>query len=228
MKVDVSDKGQCDEFVSQISKKFKKIDALINNAGIIGPKNLFDLNDWNSWKYAIDVNLFGSAYLIYKILPFMKKRGKGAIIQLSGGGASNPLPNMSAYAASKAAIVRFIETISIELLQYNITANCIAPGPLNTQILEEFISAGPQSLGEKFYQKALNQKKTGGAPMHKTVELCIELVSRNSSMVTGKLISSIWDDWSNFNNFAEELKNSDVYTIRRITAKDRNYEWGDL
>ncbi len=227
-KLDVSNPNQCDIFVNHVMKEFKIIDALINNAGIIGPKNVFDSCDWNSWKYAIDVNLFGSAYLIYKFLPYMKKRKKGSIIQLSGGGATKPFPNMSAYAASKAAIVRFIETLAVELMPYDITANCVAPGALNTQILDEFISAGPKALGEKFYEGVLKQKETGGAPMHKAVQLCIELISGNSSMITGKLISAIWDDWWNFNEFAEELKNSDVYTIRRITAKDRNYSWGDL
>lgn len=226
--IDISIEAQCDKAIEYFFESFNKIDILINNAGIIGPKGLFDNSEWLQWKYAMNVNFYGSVYLIFRFLPHFKKQRSGSIIQLSGGGATSPLPNMTAYAASKAALIRFIETISIELKPFNITANSIAPGPLNTSILEEFIEAGPEKIGKEFYQKVLKQKETGGAPLKKAVDLCIYLASDNAPKVTGKLISALWDDWENFKDFFHELDNSDVYTIRRITAKDRSFSWGDL
>ena len=113
-----------------------------------------------------------------------------------------------------------------ELEDFNIKANCIAPGPLNTNMLDEYLNAGPEKIGLDFYRKVKNQKESGGAPSEKAVNLCIYLGYELSPFVTGKLISAIWDDWSNIDSFLEELSNSDVYSLRRITAKDRNFNWG--
>ena len=226
--IDLSKEDQCEKAVEYFFHNFTKVDILINNAGIIGPKGPLENSNWLEWKYAMNINLFGSIYLIFKFLPHFKEQNSGTIIQLSGGGATSPLPYMSAYATSKAALIRFIETISLELKEFNITANSIAPGPLNTRILDEFLEAGPKNVGEEFYKKALLQKETGGAPLKKAVDLCLYLASETSPKVTGKLISAIWDDWENIKEFFDELKDSDVYTIRRITAKDRSFSWGDL
>ena len=75
--------------------------------------------------------------------------------QISGGGATNPMPLLSAYAVSKAAVIRFMETLSAEVSQFGIEVNAIAPGPLNTRLLDEVILAGPQLVGEIFFNKAL-------------------------------------------------------------------------
>ena len=89
----------------------------------------------------------------------MKKRKKGKIIILSGGGATKPMPNFSAYAASKAAVVRFGETLAEELRDYNIDVNMIAPGSLNTTFMEQAIEAGPKKAGKQFYEQMIKQKK---------------------------------------------------------------------
>ena len=82
------------------------------------------------------VNLFGSVLCCRAVLPHFRANGYGKIIQLSGGGATSPLPRLSAYAASKAAIVRFAETLAEELRGTGIDVNAIAPGALNTRLLE--------------------------------------------------------------------------------------------
>ena len=74
----------------------------------------------------------------------LQAHGYGKIIQLSGGGATNPLPRLSAYAASKAAIVRFAETLALEVKAFGIDVNAIAPGALNTRMLDEVLAAGPR------------------------------------------------------------------------------------
>ena len=227
-KIDISKEDQCDELLNFYFNSFDGIDVLVNNAGVIGPKGKFDQINWNEWKYAIEVNLYGSIYLIYKFLPFLKKNNSGSIIQLSGGGATSPFPYISAYAASKCGIVRFIESLAIELRDYNIKANCIAPGPLNTSMLDEYLEAGAKNIGLDFYKKVKLQKERGGAPIEKAVNLAIYLACEESPFITGKLISALWDDWENIDLFLQELSNSDVYTLRRIIAKDRNFNWGDL
>ena len=226
--IDISDTKDIDYLLEQIELNFNKVDILVNNAGTIGPIGNFENLNWEDWLYANNVNFIGSAYLIKELIPKFKSNNYGKIIQISGGGATSPLPNQSIYAASKAAIVRLVETIARELDDFNITANCIAPGQLNTKILQEYIDAGAQKLGDSFYKKVLSTRDKGGAPIHKAVNLALYLASDHSPKISGKLFSAIWDDWENMNQFSEELKMSDVYTLRRITAKDRSFDWGDL
>ena len=224
---DVSKEQDATKVVSRALEEFGDLHVLVNNAGIYGPKGFVEEVDWSAWKRAIDVNLFGSVLMARAILPFFKSKKRGKIIQISGGGATAPLPFLSSYAASKAAIVRFVETLADEVKEYSIDVNSVAPGALNTRLLDEVIGAGPLKVGEKFYKRALEQKSTGGVPLAYGAELAVFLGSEASNKITGRLISAVWDDWSSWPNHVGDLENSDVYTLRRITGKDRNMEWGD-
>jgi len=201
------------------------IDILVNNAGVYGPKGPVERIDWEEWVRAININLLGSVLMCRAVVPHMKKQEYGKIVQLSGGGATNPLPNLSAYAVGKAGIVRFIETLAMEVAEYSIDANAVAPGALNTRMLDEIIDSGPTSVGQSFYAKALEQKASGGAGLEKGSELAVYLGSAASDGISGKLISAIWDPWVNLAEYRSELNGSDIYTLRRIVPEDRGAEW---
>ena len=225
--VDLSRMDDVRDFCQRLQEKYTHLDVLINNAGIYGPKGYIEKVNWDEWVKAIEINLFGSILLCRAVIPYFKKKNKGKIIQLSGGGAASPLPLISSYAVSKAAIVRFVENLSEEVKNYNIDINAIAPGPLNTGMLKEVLKAGPQKVGKEFYKKSLKQKETGGTPFSKVCELILFLGSKYSDGIRGKLISALWDDWKNWVNYKQLLQNSDAYTLRRIVGKDRGFEWGD-
>jgi 3-oxoacyl-[acyl-carrier protein] reductase len=224
---DVSKESDVEKIVAATVQKFGRIDILVNNAGVYGPKGSIDEVDWMQWVSAIQINLMGSVLMCRAVLPYFKRQKSGKIIQLSGGGATNPLPFISAYAVSKAAIIRFCETLAEEVREFQIDVNAIAPGPLNTRMLNEVLEAGPEKVGASFYQKAIKQKKQGGAPLSKGAELAVFLAANESDGITGKLISALWDDWENFPSHKPQLDQSDVYTLRRIVAKDRGFAWGD-
>ena len=224
---DVSSIQQIKKLVLKTLNKFKKIDILVNNAGTYGPKGNIEKINWNQWERTIKVNLLGSAFLSRELISHFKKNKKGKIIQLSGGGASTPLPFISGYAVSKAAIVRFVENISHEVKSYNIDINAVAPGPLNTAMLDEVLKAGPKKVGKEMYKKSLDQKKSGGTSFDKVTDLILFLSSKKSDGISGKLISALWDNWKSWPNYKKVLKNKDVYTLRRITGRDRGYKWGD-
>ncbi len=224
---DVSSFDQVKQLIQTAIKKLKRIDVLVNNAGIYGPMGYFEKTNWDEWVKSIQINLFGSILLCRTVIPHFKKNNKGKIIQLSGGGAASPLPFISSYAVSKAAIVRFVENLSEEVKNYNIDINAVAPGPLNTGMLEEVLKAGPKKVGREFYNKSLKQKETGGTAFNKVCELILFLGSKYSDGIRGKLISALWDDWKNWINYKQLLKNSDTYTLRRIIGRDRGFEWGD-
>jgi NAD(P)-dependent dehydrogenase (short-subunit alcohol dehydrogenase family) len=227
MQADVSDMQSVEKLVKAAQQRFGHIDILVNNAGIYGPMGFIEDIDWSLWIKAIEINLFGSILMCRSVLPAMKAQKKGKIIQLSGGGATNPMRNISAYAVSKAAIVRFAETLAEEVRDFNIDVNAIAPGALNTRMLDEVLAAGPEKAGQAFYEKSVKQKESGGAGFTKGAELAVFLASDASSGITGKLISAVWDNWEHWPEHREALRTSDVYTLRRITGKDRCFPWGD-
>lgn len=227
MAIDVARPDDVRTVVDATLSRFGQIDALVNNAGIYGPMGMIETVDWMQWVKTIEVNLLGSVQMCQAVLPTMKARGKGKIIQISGGGATNPLPGLSAYAASKAAIVRFTETLAEEVRGDGIEVNAVAPGALNTRLLDEVLAAGSEKVGAAFFAKAVKQKESGGTPLTIGAELAVFLASDQSNGITGKLISAVWDDWKAWPEHLEELRSSDVYTLRRIAGRDRGLEWGD-
>ena len=104
----------------------------------------------------------------------------------------------------------------------------MAPGPVNTRMLNEVLAAGPQIVGKKFYQKSLKQLKDGGTDIKKIVSLIDFLSSDQSNGITGKLISALWDNWIDFKKHRKILKKSDVGTLRRVTGRDRKLNFFDI
>ena len=222
---DVAESEAVDALIDFAIDRMGRIDILVNNAGIYGPKGPTDSVDWAQWVQAINVNLLGSVLMCRAVITHMKRQGYGKIVQLSGGGATNPLPNLSSYAVSKAGIVRFIETLAIEAAEYAIDANAIAPGALNTRMLDEILASDPEAVGKEFYERALQQKASGGAGLEKGARLAVFLGSAGSDGITGKLISAIWDPWEELDRYKADLEDSDIYTLRRIVPSDRGLDW---
>ncbi len=225
---DVSNPADVDRLISESLAVFPQVHILVNNAGVYGPKGRIEDVDWEEWVKAVEINLFGSIRVARALLPHLRAHHYGKIIQLSGGGATGPLPFISAYAASKAAIVRFMETLAEEVKQEGVDVNSIAPGALNTRLLDEVLQAGPGRVGQAFYERAQKQKAEGGVPLERGAQLAVFLASAASDGITGKLISAIWDPWADFPKHLEDLQNTDIYTLRRIVPKDRGQLWGDL
>lgn len=228
MRADVSKPEDVEQIASRAQAVFPQIHILVNNAGVYGPKGRIEDVDWDKWVLAMNVNLLGSILVARAFLPHFRKNKYGKIIQLSGGGATAPLPFISAYAASKAAIVRFAETLAEEVKEDGIDVNSIAPGALNTRLLDEVLEAGPEKVGRTFYEKSLKQKNEGGAPLERGAELSVFLASASSDGITGKLISAVWDPWEKFPGHLDEMKKTDIYTLRRIVPKDRGMDWGEV
>jgi NAD(P)-dependent dehydrogenase (short-subunit alcohol dehydrogenase family) len=223
---DVSDPDEVGSLVTAATERFPALSILVNNAGVYGPKgSIWDV-DWREWVQAIEINLFGSVLAARTLVPHLRRVGQGKIIQLSGGGATSPLPGLSAYAASKSAIVRLVETLALELREDHVDVNAIAPGALNTRLLDEVIAAGPEKVGKAFHERAVQQQHSGGTPLERGAELAVWLASPASDGITGKLLSALWDPWRELPSHRADL-DSDVYTLRRIVPADRGLGWGD-
>ncbi|MBI4385972.1 MAG: SDR family oxidoreductase [Elusimicrobia bacterium] len=224
---DISKTREVDALVRSALKTFPALDILVNNAGIYGPLGPIEDIPWKQWVRALEINLLGPTYLCRALVPHLKRLGHGKIINLSGGGATNPMPRMSSYGASKAGFMRLSETLAEELRGTGIDVNAVAPGPLNTRFLDEVLDAGPEKVGAPFYEKARRQKQDGGAPLEKGAALCVFLASQESDGLTGKLLSALWDPWETLPRRLDELSRTDIYTLRRIVPKDRGLGWGE-
>jgi 3-oxoacyl-[acyl-carrier protein] reductase len=223
MQMDVSRSDEVQRTVAEVEGQFGRIDVLVCNAGIYGPKGSIEQVEWAEWVRAIEINLLGTVLCCRAVVPVMRRGGGGRIIAISGGGATQPLPRLSAYAASKAAVVRFIETLAEEVREDGIMANAVAPGALNTRLLDEVLEAGPERVGAAFYERALRQKQNGGTPLEVGADLVAFLASPASGRVTGRLLAAVWDNWRALPEQDERLESSDVYTLRRILPSDRGW-----
>jgi 3-oxoacyl-[acyl-carrier protein] reductase len=224
---DVANETQVNELVAFALRELKSLDALVLNAGIYGPMGPTESVSLAEWRRALEINLFGVLLPCRAVIPHFKKLGRGKIVVLSGGGATNPLPNISSYAASKAAVVRLMETLAEELKSFHVDVNAIAPGALATRLVDEVLAAGPEKVGAAFFEKNKNWKENGAVPLELGASLAVYLASAESDGITGKLISAQWDPWKDMQKHRDELAKSDIYCLRRIVPEDRGKNWGN-
>lgn len=212
---DVSHREYVERAVSQALETFDRVDVLVNNAGVQPPIGPLWQNDADEWMRAVAVNLFGPMLCIKAVLPGMMERKRGKIVNLSGGGATGPRPNFGAYAASKAALVRLTETLAMELAPYNIQINALAPGAINTRMLDQVLAAGELAGAE--LAQAQRRTERGGASIERAAQLAVFLASADSDGLTGKLVAAPHDDWQTWDAARiAALNESPWYTLRRI------------
>jgi len=212
----VSKKEDVERVVRSTMHEFGKVDVLVNNAGILGPVGPVVDNDVEEWIRTININLIGTFLCTKMVLPIMIERRRGKIINLSGGGATGPRPRFSAYAASKAAVVRFTETLAEEVKEFNIQVNAIAPGALSTRMHNQVLAVG-EAAGDEELALSRRVKEGRGTPFEVPAGLAVFLASDESDGLTGRLISAVWDDWRGMSKERiEEIMGRELYTLRRI------------
>jgi NAD(P)-dependent dehydrogenase (short-subunit alcohol dehydrogenase family) len=204
------------------------LDALINNAATQGPIGPVWTNDWEEWLTAVQVDLIAPVNLCRTLLSRLGQDGRrGKVINISGGGATGPRASFSAYAVAKTGLVRFTEILAAELRGRPIDVNAVAPGAMRTGMTDAILEAGEAMAGPDELAAAVRIADRSDAPvMAKAAALCAFLCSSASDGVSGKLIAAQWDPWEDFPLLREEFQDTDIYTLRRITPRDRGRLWG--
>jgi NAD(P)-dependent dehydrogenase (short-subunit alcohol dehydrogenase family) len=212
LRADVRELDELAHAVERLRSSFGGLDILIAAAGVQGPIGPFLSSKPKAWNETVEINLIGVANACRVALPPMIEKRSGKIILISGGGAANARPNFTAYAASKAAVVRFGENLAAEVGDHNIQVNIMAPGAVYSTMTDEVLRAGEEKAGRKEIEDAENVRITGGVPMEKQIALALFLASQRSNHISGKLIH-VNDDWK---RFEQENMKSELYTLRRV------------
>jgi 3-oxoacyl-[acyl-carrier protein] reductase len=219
---DVAEWSDVERAAAEVAAAWPQIDGLVACAGLQGEVGPAMSADPARWSATIRANLDGTYYAIRALHPLLARTPRRAkIVAFSGGGATKPRTNFSAYGVAKTGVVRLIETLAEELRGQPIDLNSIAPGAINTRLTDEVLALGAGVVGEAEFAAAQKQKATGGASLEQALDLVEWLLSPASDGVSGRLIAAPWDPWATLGAHAAELAASDIYTLRRITPEER-------
>jgi NAD(P)-dependent dehydrogenase (short-subunit alcohol dehydrogenase family) len=214
-KLDVRRRKNVESVVAQVKRRFGLVNVLVNCSGILGPIGATHEVAVEHWLRTFEINLMGSFYLVRTVLPSMLTAGRGKIIQFSGGGAAYGRPFFTAYGASKAALVRFTESLAAELRDTNIDTNAIAPGPVKSRMWDE-LRAGGAAGGPSALEELQKMDSTGGVPAERAAALALFLASDRSNGLTGRLISAVHDKWEDLGPRISDIASTDAWTLRRV------------
>lgn len=209
----VEDRAFCTAAVAKTEAALGPLSVLVNAAGIQGPIGLLDTLDPPAIEHTMRVNFFGTVWMMQAALPGMAARRAGAVINVSGGGATSPRERFAAYAASKIAVVRVSEIAALEYAHRGIRVNAVSPGAVNTRMTDE-IEAAAELAGSAAQREAREQRESGGVDPRTPASLIAWLASDAAAHLNGRLVSAVRDDWRELiaNGRAPE---PDAMTLRR-------------
>ena len=166
LKCDVSKHSEVKTLVDVSVKRFRRIDVLVNNAGIVYFKSIMDTTE-EEWDKTIDTNLKGVFLFTKEVLPYMIQNKSGVIINVSSGAGKYGFPNLSTYCASKFGVIGLTESVAKEVTDYNVKIMAICPGGVDTKMIKDIVKVGynasnrnlikPEEVANKIYDMIFNQ-----------------------------------------------------------------------
>jgi len=142
--------------LGETSRQSPRVDILVNNAGYLGRYQPFEQFDPAEWHHILQVNLVGVFEVTRQILPLMRRAGQGRIVNMGSLAGKEGLPNLAAYSAASAGVIAFTKALSREVCDTEIRVNCVAPGPIDTELIRRLgpdvvntmVTASPLSVWE--------------------------------------------------------------------------------
>ena len=219
---DVSQWRAVEGVATEVRATWKHLDAIIHCAGTQGAVGEAMTVDPTEWANTVRSNIEGAYFILRAFFPLLgSTQSRSKVILFSGGGASKPRPNFSAYGCAKTALVRLVETLAEEWKQFPIDINIVAPGAINTAMTREVISLGPAKSGREEYARATKQLDSGGDSIENVEVMIRFLLSRQSDGITGRFLSAQWDRIEQLLPARDSLAMSDLYTLRRVASGGR-------
>ena len=189
---DASNENQVSIFFKQISKKTKKIDALINNVGIAGPTGTIEKLKSKDWEQTLKINVISHFYFSRLAIPMLKKNKSGTIINFSSSAGIFGFPLRSPYAASKWAVVGITKTMAMELGKFNIRVNAICPGTIKGDRMRRVIRDKAKFL--KVSKKSVEKEFVSMTSLNNWIyeedigKMSCFLISDDAARISGQII----------------------------------------
>ena len=189
---DASNENDVKNLFKQISKKTKKIDALINNVGIAGPTGTIETLKSRDWEQTLKINVISHFYFTKLAIPMLKKNKGGSIVNLSSGAGIMGFPLRSPYAASKWAVIGITKTLAMELGKFKIRVNAICPGTIKGDRMVRVIKDKAKFL--KVSKKSIEKDFVSMASMNCWIyeedigKTCSFLISSDGERISGQTI----------------------------------------
>ena len=189
---DASDEDDVSNFFSQVNRKTKKVDALINNVGVAGPTGTIEKLSSEDWEKTLKINVISHFYFTKLAIPMLKKNKGGSIINISSGAGIMGFPLRSPYAASKWAVIGLTKTLAMELGKFKVRVNAICPGTIKGDRMirvirdkAKFLKVSKKKIEKDFISMAsmncwINEEDIG--------KMCSYLISSDGEKISGQAI----------------------------------------
>jgi NAD(P)-dependent dehydrogenase (short-subunit alcohol dehydrogenase family) len=180
--VDVSDEGQVAALIGDCVERYGRLDCAINNAGISGPMGPLHEIDLQDWSRTLATNLTGVFLCMKHEIPAMQAHGAGAIVNMASGAGVIATPGLSAYCASKHAILGITKTAAVENARSGVRVNALCPGSTDTPMLQASMQASAS------VEKLILGSQPGGrlGRPEEIAEAAVWLCSDRASFVSGE------------------------------------------
>jgi 2-dehydro-3-deoxy-L-rhamnonate dehydrogenase (NAD+) len=178
--VNVTDADQVMTALARIADRQERVDILINNAGYLGLLRLFELHEPADWSKIIRVNLIGMMTVSQAVLPRMRAAGGGRIINMGSLAGKEGLAQLAAYSAASAGVIAFTKALSREVVNDNIFVNCVAPGPIDTDMIR---ALGHAAVEQMISDSPMKRLGTATEIAHLVAWLCSDASRFNSGAV---------------------------------------------
>lgn len=180
VEVDITDFPALAAATAQVERDLGSLDIVVNSAGVAGPNYTLDEFPLDEWRRVVEVNLNGTFYVNRAVVPGMKARNYGRIVNISSVAGKEGNPTLSAYSAAKAGVIGLTKSLGKELAKFDIAVNAVTPATANTRILE--------SLTPEFIDYMLTRIPRGRfLEVEEAASMIAWLVSRENSFTTASV-----------------------------------------
>jgi 2-dehydro-3-deoxy-L-rhamnonate dehydrogenase (NAD+) len=179
-KVDVTAREEIVNAINKLVGRGGRIDILVNDAGYLGTLNVFDEHDPSDWNKIIQVNLLGMMQVTQQVLPYMRRWGRGRIVNMGSLAGKEGLAKLAAYSAASAGVTSFTKALGREIAGTNIRVNCVAPGPIDTDMIR---GLGAEAVKGMIADSPMKRLGTAEEVAHLVAWLCSDASDFNTGAI---------------------------------------------